>query len=130
MAISLGYYCGAMSSLCSVYGPRARFVWRLALVLALSALAAVALSGRLGSMQGGVLIMLPALLLAVVMLTHPYLGERIIRRLRVRRARRPRLGAHRVRLPHLPVRAVRGGRLIAMALAGRAPPLTLVGRFG
>lgn len=119
-----------MSNICSVFGARTHFVSRLALVLALSALTVLALGGQLGPMQGGVLIMLPALLLAVAMLTRPYLGERIIRRLRVRRARRPRLSAHRVHLPHLPARVVRGGRLIAMALAGRAPPLALVGCSG
>jgi hypothetical protein len=99
----------------------------LALVFALSALTAVALCGKLGGMQGGVLIVLPALLLAVVMLTHPYLGERAIGKLRVSRARRSSTAVPAVARPRSPERAVRGGRLIAVALAGRAPPLALVG---
>ena len=67
-----------------VFGPRARAVWRLALVLALAALAALALSGVI-ELQSGALTMLPALALAVVMLTRPYVGERVIARLRARR---------------------------------------------
>jgi hypothetical protein len=70
------------------------------------------------------LIMLPALALAIAMLIRPYLGERAIARLRARRAR-----ARRPRLARLTVTALRarkylarGGRLIALALAGRAPP--------
>lgn len=102
--------------------------WRLTLVLGIVALAAVALSGKLGPMQGGALIMLPALLLAAVMLTRPYPGERVIAKLRVRQARRRR-GVAQMADPVRPcTHTVRGGRLIAVALAGRAPPLALVDR--
>lgn len=106
-------------------GPRARVVWRLTLVLALIALGAAALSGALGPVQGGVMIMLPALLLAVVMLTRPYVGERVIARLRIRRPRRPGAPAGAIAPPGQPARVMRGGCLIAVALAGRAPPLAL-----
>lgn len=75
-----------MSSLSSVSGRPARVVWRLAMLLALFALLAVALSGALDSSQSAVLTMLPALALAAVMLARPYLGERVIARLRAGRA--------------------------------------------
>jgi hypothetical protein len=115
-----------MSSLRSVFGPRARLVWRLALILALIALAVLALSGAIDSPQGGVLTMLPALALAVMMLTHPYLGERVIARLRTGRPRPSVVGA--IVGPLRPaVSVARGGRLIAVALAGRAPPLAPAG---
>jgi hypothetical protein len=96
-------------------------------MLALVAFTVVALSGKLGGIQGGALIMLPALLLAVVMLTRPYIGERVIARLRVRHLRHPRASAYVRGLLHSPTHAVSGGRLIAVALAGRAPPLALAG---
>jgi hypothetical protein len=78
------------------------------------------------SLQTGVLTLLPALVLAVMMLTRPYLGEQAIARLRrAGRSRRPRgvatLGGYLC--PEVAV--ARGGRLIAAALAGRAPPLAL-----
>jgi hypothetical protein len=121
----------AMSSLGSaVLGRHTRLLWRLSPTLALITLVVLALSGELGEAQGGVLIMLPALLLAIVMLTRPYLGEQAIARLRVRRARhdhRPRTPACVIAPQHAPARASRGGRLIAVSLAGRAPPLALVG---
>lgn len=116
-----------MGSPCSVSGPRAGLLWRLALMFALSALTAASLSGKLGAMQGGALIMLPALLLAVVMLTRPYLGERAIGKLGVHRTRRVRATAPAAARTRSFDYAVRGGRLIATALAGRAPPLALVG---
>ena len=115
-----------MSSPSSVSGPRAP-VWRLALALALITLVVLALSGTIESLQSGTMMMLPALAIAVVMLVRPYLGERAIARLRARHARRPRVTAP-VALPPRPrIRVTRGGRLIAMAMAGRAPPLALVG---
>jgi len=98
-----------------------RRVWRVTLIVVLAALVTLALSGALASVQAGALTMLPALVLAVMMLTRPYLGERLIARMRARRQRSP--GAERpsaAARPHMA--AVRGGRLIAMALAGRAPP--------
>jgi hypothetical protein len=110
-----------------LFGSRTRVIWRSTAMLALVAFAVVALSGKLGGAQGGALIMLPALLLAAVMLTRPYLGERVIARLRVCHVRRPRAGAYVPGPLRSPTRAASGGRLIAMALAGRAPPLALVG---
>ena len=97
-------------------------------MLALLVLAAAAIGGRLGPVQNGVLIVLPGLSLAVLMLTRPYLGERLIARLRTRRRwRRRRRGASLwLAAPtYAPARVTRGGRLIAVALAGRAPPPAL-----
>jgi hypothetical protein len=115
-----------MSSLRSVFAPQARAVWRPVLVLAVVVLAVLALAGAMDSLQSGVLTLLPALALAAMMLTRPYLGEQAIARLRAGRSRRPRgvvatLGGYL--RPEVAV--ARGGRLIAAALAGRAPPLAL-----
>jgi hypothetical protein len=121
----------AMSSLGSAsLWLHARLLRRLSLAFALIAFVALALSGELGAVQGGVLIMLPALLLAAVMFTRPYMGERTIARLRVLRARRRRgcdTPAPVIARLRAPARTLRGGRLIAVALAGRAPPLALAG---
>ncbi len=116
-----------MSSVRSVLGPRARLVWRLALILALATLVALALSGAVDALQSGALTMLPAVLLALMMLTRPYLGERVIARLRARRPRRASAAHAIVVSLRREVRVARGGRLIAVALAGRAPPLALAG---
>jgi hypothetical protein len=116
-----------MSSLRPVFGSRARLVWRSALILALSALAALALSGAIDPLQSGALTMLPAVALAVMMLTRPYLGERVIARLRARRPRRSRAAGSIVGSLRADAHVARGGRLIAVALAGRAPPLALAG---
>jgi hypothetical protein len=106
---------------------RVRLLWRLAPIVALIALTALALSGVVESLQGGAMMMLPALALAVVMLVRPYLGAGAIARLGARRARRPSMAA-RVAMPLRPrIRVARGGRLIAVALAGRAPPSALAG---
>ena len=116
-----------MSSRRSVSGPQTRVVWRSVMVLALAAIAALAFSGAFDSMQTGLLTTLPAIALAVMMLTRPYLGERVIARLRaVRRRRRSDARQARV-LPRPAATVARGGRLIALALAGRAPPLGLAG---
>ncbi|HEV7938506.1 MAG TPA: hypothetical protein VGP18_10845 [Solirubrobacteraceae bacterium] len=120
-----------MSGLGLAFRGRVRPLWRTLSALALVALVAVALAGEFGAVQDGVLIMLPALLLAVVMCTRPYLGEAAIARLRIRRARRKRrLSSPACALLPLdsPARVSRGGRLIAVALAGRAPPLALADR--
>jgi hypothetical protein len=110
-----------MSSLRSVSGPQARVLGRLALLLGLLALLALALAGTVSSLQGGALTMLPALALAVMMITRPYIGERVIARLRERRPRRP-AAVRRVSARARTSAVARGGRLIAEALAGRAPP--------
>jgi uncharacterized membrane protein YfcA len=114
-----------MSDLRPVPGSCARLLRRLAPALALAALAALALSGAIDLLQSGALTMLPALVLAVMMLTRPYLGERTIARLRVRRLRRASAIGALVRTARPDVSVARGGRLIAVALAGRAPPLAL-----
>ncbi len=116
-----------MSRLCSALGSRARFVWRLTLTVALIAVVVLALAGVIDPLQSGALTMLPALALLAVMVTRPYLGEHAIARLRARRVRQTGVatlaGASQRPLGH----AARGGRLIAVALAGRAPPVVLVG---
>jgi hypothetical protein len=117
-----------MSSLCSVPGTRSRLVWRLILALALVVLAALALCGTIDLLQSGALTMVPALALALLMLTRPYLGERAIARLRTRRMRAERTVGPRVEPPRRDALVARGGRLIAAALAGRAPPLALASR--
>jgi hypothetical protein len=69
----------------------------------------------------GALYLLPALLLLLVLLARHYPGERLLGALVARRARRARVRVlAAVRRPALPV--PHGGRLIAVSLAGRAPP--------
>jgi hypothetical protein len=130
-SISAGLVLVAMSNLfCSVSsGPRARGLWRLAVILALITLIALALSGTIESLQSGALMMFPALLLAVLMLARPYTGERVIARLcnhhrKHRRASGSSAPAIRLR-PRMLV--ARGGRLIAVAMAWRGPPPALAG---
>jgi len=96
-------------------------------MLALIALVALALAGAIDPLQSGALTMLPALALAAMMLTRPYVGERGIARLRARRSRRRDEPCPPASPGSRPTRVVRGGRLIAVALAGRAPPLALAG---
>jgi hypothetical protein len=116
-----------MSGLDSPLRLQARLRWRLALVVASIALTALALSGTVESLQSGAMMMLPALVLAVVLLLRPYLGERTMMRLHARRARRPGVAAPLVVSLRSRVQVARGGRLIAAALAGRAPPLAFAG---
>ncbi len=116
-----------MGGLGSLLRWRGRLLWRLALIVALIALTALALSGVIESLQSGAMMVLPALVLAVVMLVRPYLGEGAIARLHARRARRPNVATPMLVVPPRPRgRVARGGRLIAVAMAGRAPPLALV----
>jgi hypothetical protein len=96
-------------------------------VVGLGVLVALALVGAI-ALPTGALTMLPALVLAAIMLARPYLGEQAIARLRASRARRTAPAAcdcpcSRSRGPVV----ARGGRLIAAALAGRAPPAALAG---
>lgn len=108
-------------------GLRTRARWRVALALAAACVLCLALSGAIGALQDGLLTMLPALALAGLMLTRPYLGEHTLVRLRAARTRRaPRPVSARARRL-APRGAVCGGRLLAHALAGRAPPLALAG---
>jgi hypothetical protein len=96
-------------------------------VLAVAAIGLLASLGSLGALAPGVLMLLPALLLALVLLAGRYPGERLIERWRrARPSARQALVAVLApgrRSPQL----VRGGRLIAAALAGRAPPRSVAG---
>jgi hypothetical protein len=101
-------------------------VTRLTVLVALLSLTAVLLShNSMGACANGLMFMLPALALTVVLLCGRYPGgARAIERLRRARARRPRERAVSVPRPRRrPVESRRGGRLIALSLAGRAPPL-------
>jgi hypothetical protein len=117
----------AMSYPRSASQPARRPIRRLLAVAVLLALALAALvaSGALGSLSAGALTMLPAIALVAIMLARPYAGERALARLRAARARRVRRAGTRS-TPVLAWRVqrslARGGRLIAVALAGRAPP--------
>jgi hypothetical protein len=72
----------------------------------------------------GLMYLLPALVLAVLLRGGRYPGERAIERLRAARAPRPRRRVAVMSCPRWCPRAQRrGGRLIAVSLAGRAPPL-------
>ncbi|HSZ14277.1 MAG TPA: hypothetical protein VK790_09610 [Solirubrobacteraceae bacterium] len=118
-----------MSVLGSDCGRCARLLRRVVPVMALALLAALVLAGAIDPLQSGLLTMAPALMFAAMMLARPYMGERAIARLRVRPSRRRRRVAARVpAFPGAAARMVRGGRLIAAALAGRAPPAALASR--
>jgi hypothetical protein len=96
-----------------------RRVLRLGLVVAL-VYAAIHVSG----LSEGVLYLAPALLLLVLLIGGHYPGEALIERLARRGARpRRRLGALHVRPRRTRGGAPAGGLLIALALAGRAPPV-------
>lgn len=108
----------------------ARAAWRLALILALIAVTGFALGAGIQWLQTGVLSLLPAIALATVLLTRRYPGEGVITRLRARTGRRARRTrpATPTTAPARPCTDIpRGGRLIAVALAGRAPPRALAG---
>jgi hypothetical protein len=96
----------------------------LLLALGLSGLAAHG-AGMATALWQGTLYVLPALLLAISLLARRYPGERLLLLLRVRRTR-PRVGV-RARLPEVTLAGPRGGRLIALSLAGRAPPVPRAG---
>jgi hypothetical protein len=93
------------------------------LLLALGLIGLAAHSGGLAAaLWQGALYVLPALLLAIPLLVRRYPGERLLGLLRSGRVRlrarvRVRVAVRAVELlnPH-------GGRLIALSLAGRAPP--------
>jgi hypothetical protein len=93
------------------------------LLLGLGGLAAYG-GGLAVALWQGALYVLPALLLAVALLARRYPGERLLVRLHVRRTR-PRVGLRGV-CTFAPA-GPRGGRLIALALAGRAPPAPRAG---
>jgi hypothetical protein len=76
------------------------------------------------TLQIGFLYMAPWLALLLVLLCGRYPGERVLARLRARRARSRRLSAAVVLAPSPAFQVVSGGLLLAHRLAGRAPPLT------
>jgi hypothetical protein len=121
-----------MSRLRSAFWLPPRPVWRLSLVFALLALTVLTLNGVVGAndlLQTGALTMLPAIAVAVAMVTRPYLGEHVIVRLRSRRRRCRGVVAKPFATGRRAASMARGGRLIAVALAGRAPPLVSAGCF-
>ncbi len=103
-----------------------RLLLRLVLLLGLVAFVALALGRGGASLQTGALMMAPVLALGVLMITRPYLGGRMLARLASRRPRRTVAGVILTNRWAGP-RVARGGRLIAAALAGRAPPPALAG---
>jgi hypothetical protein len=86
----------------------------------------VALGETVTGLHSGLLLLSPALVLLLPLLAGRYVGEAHLRRLAGRRTavRRPRPVSAPLprRRPHAAV--VRGGRLVASALAVRGPPLT------
>jgi hypothetical protein len=87
----------------------------------------VALAEMVTGLDTGLLLLSPALVLLLPLLAGRYLGEETLERLaarvavpRRRRARVVALAPHH-RRPH--ARVLRGGRLIAAALAERGPPM-------
>jgi hypothetical protein len=106
---------------------RSRCVARFALALGLIAVLALGMTGVVASLQSGAFAMFPIFALSIVLLIRPYLGERAIAQLRARRAARVSRAhnAKQTPQPRRPAHALvaRGGRLIAVALAGRAPPV-------
>jgi hypothetical protein len=108
---------------------RGRVVLAGAIVLLTSAglLGLASAGGVAGGVWEGVLYLLPALLLAVVLLLRRYPGERLLRALVARRAHRARIGARRLVMRGIELPVPQGGRLIAVSLAGRAPPLARAG---
>jgi hypothetical protein len=73
----------------------------------------------------GLLMVLPALAIAVVFFAWPYPGLELIMRIAARRKRPRRRSAPTP--PRAPARLHRGGRLISASLGGRAPPCFLGG---
>ncbi len=101
---------------------------RLALLAALTLLAVLVSHGA-GVALGGLLYLVPALVLAALLLGGRYPGERALERLRLEFAPRPRARAANSSRPRRrPDARLGGGRLIAVSLGGRAPPLH-VGRL-
>lgn len=91
------------------------------------ALLCAALDGRsLGALAMGLLYLLPAIALAFFLFLGRYPGERTLQRLQ-RALASPRSRPASSPLPRVhPVELLRGGRLIAVSLAGRGPPRAAV----
>jgi hypothetical protein len=96
-------------------------------LVAVVAIGTLAALGLLGALQPGALMFLPALLLAAALFAGHYPGERLIARW-ARARPRARQAVVPVIAPARPsLHLLRGGRLIAVSLAGRAPPALAVG---
>jgi hypothetical protein len=72
----------------------------------------------------GLMMLLPALVTAALLIVWPYPGLELI--LRIAARRRPRPGRSRAVRRRRPIAVARGGRLIAVSLGGRAPPVLAV----
>jgi hypothetical protein len=88
----------------------------------------IALAETITGLDTGLLLLSPALVLLLPLLAGRYVGEDALERFAARRSQ-PRGRASRAASAPLPRRrprtvVVRGGRLIAAALAERGPPLT------
>jgi hypothetical protein len=77
----------------------------------------------MGALVEGVVYLAPFLLLAVALAAGFHPGESLVVALVARPPRRRRPRSSLPPLPRLIARHPRGGRLLATALAGRAPPL-------
>jgi hypothetical protein len=102
----------------------------IALLLSVGALGLADPSGGVAAgLWEGMLYLLPALLLLAVLLARRYPGERLLLALAGRGVRRARVhvarALHRIELP-----VPHGGRLLAVSLAGRAPPPPLTVLYG
>lgn len=104
---------------------RGRGVRALAALALLALIALVALLDATRSLPSDLLTVLPAVALALLMVARPYLAAGTIMRLRGRRGRRRATEEPASAIPRRRREIVRGGRLIAAALAGRAPPALL-----
>ena len=79
---------------------------------------------ELSWLQTGLLLVTPAIVLAIVLLLGRYPGEELLARaLRRARPRRRRRGTRPAWIA--PVRRIAGGLLLGRSLAGRAPPRCL-----
>jgi hypothetical protein len=101
-----------------------------ALFLGVGVLALAGPSGGVAAgLWEGMLYLLPALLLAAILLARCYPGERLLLALAGASARRARVrvvrALHRIELP-----VPHGGRLLAVSLASRAPPPPRAALYG
>ena len=97
----------------------------LAALALLALIASMVLLDATRSLPSDLLTVLPALALALLMVARPYLAAETIMRLRGAPARRRAKQEPTRAVPRRRRQIVRGGRLIAVALAGRAPPALL-----
>jgi hypothetical protein len=105
------------------YRGAARLLLGLASIASVIAVSAVLLGDHSSSAPAlGILYLLPACLLGVVLVSGRYPGESTLKRLRESLSGRSPRPVSSQRPPEHPTELLRGGRLIAVSLAGRAPP--------